>query len=59
MMKKNNTLIADVYFLLMLAAFSIVAIYMGTAHHFLMINVFYLGISLLLLIISYFMGLLP
>jgi GGDEF domain-containing protein len=59
MMKKNNTLIADVYFLLMLAAFSIVAIYMGTSHNFLMINVFYLGISLLLLIISYFMGLLP
>ncbi|MFT8824722.1 MAG: GGDEF domain-containing protein [Liquorilactobacillus mali] len=58
-MKKNNTLIADVYFLLTVMTFSIVAVYMGISHNFLMINIFYLGISLLLIIISYFVGLIP
>ncbi|MDN2452734.1 GGDEF domain-containing protein [Lactobacillus sp. UCMA15818] len=59
MKNNNNTLISDVYFLLTLMAFSIVAVYMGISHNFLMINIFYLGISLLLLVISYFVGLLP
>ncbi len=59
MNNNNNTLISDVYFLLTLMAFSIVAVYMGISHNFLMINIFYLGISLLLLVISYFVGLLP
>ena len=59
MNNNNNTLISDVYFLLTLIAFSIVAVYMEISHNFLMINIFYLRISLLLLVISYFVGLLP
>lgn len=58
-MKNNDIFISDVYFLLTLIAFAIVAVYMGISHDLLIVNIFYLGITLLLLVISYFMGLLP
>ncbi|MCI1633769.1 MAG: GGDEF domain-containing protein [Liquorilactobacillus nagelii] len=58
-MKNNDIFISDVYFLLTLIAFAIIAVYMGISHDLLIVNIFYLGITLLLLVISYFMGLLP
>jgi heme/copper-type cytochrome/quinol oxidase subunit 4 len=57
-MKNNDIFISDVYFLLTLIAFAIIAVYMGISHDLLIVNIFYLGITLLLLVISYFMGLL-